>query len=133
MLQGSVLGPLLRLLYLVYTSPIAKIIKHHGLQFHLYADDSQLYVSSKMDSKQQLLTALSKVELCARDIDTWMVHNGLKHNQDKYELLVFSSKFCARPARNCVVAVDERIQSSSSARNVSVIFDTCLSLNEHST
>ena len=107
--QGSVLG---LLLYLVYTSAIAKIIKHHGLQFHLYADDSQLYVSFKTDSNQELLTAKSKVELCVRDIDTWMVHNGLKLNQDKSELLVFSSKFCVRPALDCVEVVDEQIQPS---------------------
>ena len=35
--QGSLLGPLL---YLLYTSPIADIINLHSLQYHLYADDS---------------------------------------------------------------------------------------------
>lgn len=37
--HGYVLGPLL---YLIFTSPIGKIIKRHGIQCHLYADDSQL-------------------------------------------------------------------------------------------
>ena len=54
--QGSVLGPIL---FSAFVSPISRIMEAHGIKYHQYADDTQLYTEVRsLDSTQT--EALSK-------------------------------------------------------------------------
>ena len=127
-LQGSVLGPLL---YLVYTAQIADIIKKYDLLYHLYGDDTQLYISSNTDRCADLDEAKLRVERCVEEIDLWMCKNLLKLNQDKTELVVISSKFRNRPSLEYVRVGDEFIAPKLSVCNLRVIMGNCFCLEQH--
>ena len=128
--QGSVLGPIL---YLLYVDPLGDIMRHHNVSFHSYADDTQLYVSFKSFISGDLSRARSTLEACGQDIDKWMLCNKLKVNDDKTELLIFHAKHRPAPLLDQFQVATSSVTSSTSAKNIGVVLDSTLSLDKHVT
>ena len=55
--QGSVLGPLL---FVMYAADLSRIVTLHGLSLHQYADDCQVYLSSTVNDAPTSVDRLAR-------------------------------------------------------------------------
>src|SRR6218665_3908906 len=79
--QGSVLGPLL---YILFTADISGLFAKYSASGHLYADDVQAYVHGP---PSQFLDITSSIASLAADLDSWMSSNRLSLNPSKTQLI----------------------------------------------
>ena len=108
--QGSVLGPMKFGLYLL---PLGAILRHHNIGYHIYAYDTQLYISFKCKDP---LESLTKLNMCS-DIRVWMIKNKLKINYSKTEFIIFRSPLLKQNLSNLSISVrDLQVFPSSKVR-----------------
>ena len=123
--QGSVLGPVL---YCMYTRPVCDIVARHGMQYHCYADDIQIYATVGRD--QCIAAALLKIEACVVEVADWMVRNQLKLNKDKSQAIIFHTVKQSPhvPVDTYVNIAGQRVRLATSVRNLGVLFDSALTM-----
>jgi len=126
--QGSVLGPRL---FILYTADLEDQVAEHGVNFHAFADDTQLYVHCRRDD---VASAIRQLENCIEDVSHWMSANRLKLNAEKTELLWAGSRHGSSLLGSAGPPLQlrtETVMASDQVRVLGVTITSDLSMDKH--
>ena len=121
--QGSILGPILFLLFtndLTQHLPNTKII--------MYADDTQFFDS---DAPKNITELKMRIEDTLSTVQNWFTRNRLKINPSKTEMVIFQSKRIKQSPDFCISFGADIIHQSHSTKVLGVVLHRHLSWHDH--
>ena len=124
--QGSVLGPIL---FVLYTADIIKLVQDFALRVHMFADDIQVYGSCSAKDTSDLSSRMCS---CISSLHSWLKLNKLNLNTQKSSVMWIGTK--QRLANMTLVPIqvgDRVIQPVSSILCLGFSIDSSLSFSVH--
>ena len=123
--QGSILGPLL---FLIYTADIFNCVSHSSVQ--AFADDTQIIYSFEPAFTEQACVSVNED---LRAIEQYAENNNLKLNAAKCSMLIFCpKKHRLSMEENVQLFINQtRLQPVKTAKNLGLIIDTKVRFSEH--
>ncbi len=119
--QGSVLGPLLFLIYINDIPNSSKLLK-----FHLFADDTSIFLSDK---------SIDKIEKTLNDelknVFQWLLSNKLSLNVKKSNCVIFRPARKKPPRKIKLEINGDQIEELDSTKYLGVILDQKLNWKKH--
>lgn len=99
--------------------------------FHLYADDTQLYLSFKPQCQSSVAEMLQSLDECTSNINTWMRSHFLKLNGDKTEVVVITTPTLSKYTISSVDICGSAVCPVKCAKDLGVVFDSSLKMEPH--
>ena len=125
--QGSCIGPIF---FLAYVSYLYDIIGNETVSIGGFADDHQLYLKFKPNIKSIHL-AINNIENTIRKVRNFFLTHNLSINDRKTELIILGNNYHLSKINNIHINVGTSvIQPSNSVRNLGIIFDKNLSMEQ---
>ena len=118
--HGSILGPLLSIIYINYIPNINNICK-----FVLYADDANILITGS-----NITEIMDIFNILAKNLEIWVSSNGLALNLKKTNYMIFSNRKIQELTFKPKLCNYE-IERQTSARFLGVIVNENLSWKEH--
>ena len=78
-------------MYMFYVAPLANIINKYSINYHCYADHTQIYLQCA-NNTTAVREAITRIQDCITDVSNWMIRSALKINEDKTEFIIYSAK-----------------------------------------
>ena len=114
--QGSVLGPIL---FVLYTHPISEIVSYHSLSHHSFSGNIT-----------QLSEIIHSTLSCISDVKAWMTNNQLQLNNDKTETILVATKTTLTVPQSINLEGSD-MKFANTVRNLCVCLDPTLSLSNN--
>ena len=113
----------------MYTTPLSTLISSRSLNHHLYADDTQIFISF---APKTFTTTITQLQDTIFDISSWMTANLLSLNPSKTKSMLNGPLQPISKIFNPSLSLPSNhpITPTDSARNLGIIFDSSLTFSK---
>ena len=117
-------------MFTMHMRPLSAIVDKHGVSYHNNADDIQLYFTVTCGNNDiSVDDAISRLEMCIKDICKWISLNALKLNEDKTNFIIISPKQNQYTTKVINVGAN-KIPSSEFIKILGITMDQVLSMEK---